>query len=117
VALGVESACINHLSIEATHRCKQCGRPVCGACVVPAPTGNFCSEPCRDSYQQFAERAEELERNAPKPKRMWRSRRFVLRLCILVAVAALVVVLATYMGFDVPVVGEFVKQILIAGSD
>ena len=48
---------------------------------------------------------------------MWRFRRFILRFSIVVAVVALGVVLATYMGFDVPVVGEFVKQILIAGSD
>ena len=116
MALGVESTCINHPAIEATHRCKQCGKPVCGACRVQAPTGNFCSENCRESYQQFADRAEQLDRAAPRPSQLWRVRRFIQRLVVLLVVAAFAAVVATYMGFDLPVVSEFIRQFLDAGT-
>ena len=55
---GTQSGCINHTTVPATARCKQCSRPVCGKCVVVASFGRFCSEACRDQYQDFVNKAE-----------------------------------------------------------
>ena len=55
------SGCINHPGVEAAIRCKQCGRPVCGACIETGPTGRFCSTNCRDQHQAFIARAQQLE--------------------------------------------------------
>jgi hypothetical protein len=116
MALGVESACINHPAIEATHRCKQCGKPVCGDCRVQAPKGNFCSENCLDTYQQFIERAEQLDRATPKPSQLWRLRRIVQRLIVFFIPLAFFAFLATYMGYDVPVIGDFIRQLIHAAT-
>jgi hypothetical protein len=55
------SGCINHPGIEASARCKQCGKPVCGACVVVAASGRYCSEACQQKNEQFMQRAAQLE--------------------------------------------------------
>ena len=61
---ATSSGCINHPGVEAVTRCKQCGRPVCGACVESGPTGHFCSTDCRDKHQAFYVRAQQLEGKA-----------------------------------------------------
>ena len=58
---GTQSGCINHPTVPATHRCKRCGQPVCGHCVVTANLGRFCSEQCRDQFQEYTAKAEALE--------------------------------------------------------
>lgn len=55
------SGCINHPGVEAVTRCKQCSRPVCGACIESGPTGHFCSTTCRDKHQAFYLRAQQLD--------------------------------------------------------
>src|SRR5687768_7651298 len=61
---GAASGCINHPGIEAAIRCKQCSKPVCSACIVAGPTGQFCSLNCSQTHQQFAARAREMEGRA-----------------------------------------------------
>jgi len=56
--------CINHPGIEAAARCKMCGKAVCRSCVAPGPTGNFCSDVCRQKHELFAVRANELDGKA-----------------------------------------------------
>jgi len=58
---ATQSGCINHPGVEATVRCKQCGRPVCDACVATGPTGRFCSEACRSKHEAFMQQAQQLE--------------------------------------------------------
>ncbi len=55
------SGCINHPSIEAVGRCKQCGKPFCSTCEIPGPTGKFCSDPCKQRHEVFVKRAAKLD--------------------------------------------------------
>lgn len=61
MALGMASNCINHPGVEAAARCKQCNKPVCSACVVKGPTGNFCSQACKERNESFVQRAATLD--------------------------------------------------------
>ena len=61
MAIGTESGCINHPAIEAIGRCKQCGKPFCGTCRIQGPTGNFCSETCKTSHEEFMGKAQQLD--------------------------------------------------------
>lgn len=61
---GTQSGCINHPAMQAVARCKQCGKPVCGSCIVAGPTGRFCSADCRDNHLKFAQRAQQFEGRA-----------------------------------------------------
>ena len=51
-------ACINHPAVEAAGRCKQCSRPFCNACRVLGPTGQFCSETCKQKHEVFVQQAQ-----------------------------------------------------------
>jgi len=58
---GVGSVCVNHPSVEAVGRCKQCSKPFCNACKVQGPTGYFCSAECKQKHEIFVKRAQELD--------------------------------------------------------
>ena len=58
---GVGSVCVNHPSVEAVGRCKQCSKPFCNACRVQGPTGYFCSAECKQKHEVFVKRAQELD--------------------------------------------------------
>ena len=60
----LRSGCINHPGVEATVRCKQCGKPVCDTCVESGPTGRFCSPACRQKHETFMQRAQQMEGRA-----------------------------------------------------
>jgi hypothetical protein len=103
-----QSACINHPSIEATARCKQCGTPVCNACLVMGPTGRFCSTVCREKHQAFVQRAQQLDGKArssffPKLRRLvgW------------LIMSAMVVLVLAVIGtlFEIPVLSPLVLQL------
>ncbi len=64
---GSQSGCINHPGIEASYRCKQCGIGVCGGCVQMTPSGHFCSQVCREKFEQFSARAKALDDKMKKP--------------------------------------------------
>jgi hypothetical protein len=61
---GAESACINHPTVHATVRCKQCSRPICDACVVPGPLGRYCSEACKEKHAHFHQQVQRLDARA-----------------------------------------------------
>ena len=61
MALGIASGCINHPGVDAAARCKQCNKPVCSACVVKGPTGNFCSQACKEKHETFVQRAATMD--------------------------------------------------------
>lgn len=58
---GTASGCINHPSVEAVGRCKQCSKPFCAACKIQGPTGFFCSAECKQKHEVFVKRAQELD--------------------------------------------------------
>jgi hypothetical protein len=104
------SGCINHPGVEAVARCKQCGRPVCGACLVTGPTGRFCSDTCKDKHEKFVSRARALQRTSRSAGTLTKVRRSLIKLVIfLVAIMALGFV-AVY--FEIPVAADIVRKIL-----
>ena len=56
-----KTQCINHPTVPAAIRCKQCASPACTKCVVHAPFGRFCSEHCRDQYNAMHVQAEAMQ--------------------------------------------------------
>ena len=61
---GTESACINHVHVHATVRCKQCSRPICDACIVPGPLGRYCSQACKEKHETFHQRVQKMDAKA-----------------------------------------------------
>lgn len=105
---GTRSSCINHPGVEATVRCKQCGKPVCNTCVVQGSTGRFCSDSCHQRHEAYTQRAQELDGKA-------RGSAFIkLRsiLGTLIIIAAALVALGVVGSFmDVPVLSDVVWKI------
>ena len=106
MSLGMPASCINHPGIEAAIRCKQCGTPVCAGCKVGGPTGNFCGETCRDKHEQFVRRAQELEQRRPTAARLYKLRRFAVRLIVLAVLVLFIALVLTYFGIEVPYLSE-----------
>lgn len=105
---GTQSGCINHPGVEAAARCKQCSRPICGACVVSGPTGIFCSAGCKEKHETFARRAQELDDKARSS--------FFIKLKGLIVWLIVVVGVAFAIGFigtavNIPVLTPLVQQV------
>ena len=98
------SGCINHPGIEAVARCKQCGKPVCGACVITGPTGRFCGESCKEKHEKFVERAQEMQRSSRSTGGLVKLRRFLIKLVIFIVAIGALGFAAVYL--DVPVAGK-----------
>ena len=105
---GTQSGCINHPAVEAVARCKQCGRPVCNACVVSGPNGRFCSESCQSKFMAFSERAQQLEGRS-RSSFSARLRKVIASVVLLAAILAVVGVMATL--FPVPVLSDLVFRV------
>lgn len=105
---GTQSGCINHPGVEALARCKQCGRPVCGSCVVSGPTGNFCSQPCKEKHQAFMGKAQQLDGKA-RGGLFAKLRAMCAWIIILAAVCFALGVVAT--AVEIPVLSDIVFQI------
>lgn len=106
---ATRSACINHPGVEATVRCKQCGRPVCNTCVVIGPTGRFCSAGCQQRHHTFTQRAQQLEGKARTGVFM-RVRKAV-GVVIIIAAVASAVLFVGYM-FEIPVLKDIAQKAL-----
>ncbi|HOV32481.1 MAG TPA: B-box zinc finger protein [Candidatus Hydrogenedens sp.] len=108
---GRLSSCINHPSVAATARCKQCGKPVCGACVVSSPFGSFCSDACREKFEVFSKRAQELDRNTTQTR--WnigvRLRQFFSFIIVVLIVLITLGVIGTL--FYIPVLSQIIFSI------
>ena len=104
------SGCINHPGIEASARCKQCSRPVCGQCVIQSPQGNFCSGECSDKFAHFSGRAEQMDQRGGGPRGVFlmKIRQLIVKLLILAAVVGLVVFGARALDFSF---GDAIKSI------
>jgi len=104
------SGCINHPGVEAVARCKQCGKPACASCVVSGPTGQFCSEACKDRHEKFIERAQQLQERSRSTGTFKKLKTFIIKLVILII--ALVILGFAALQFDLPVVSDFVRKAL-----
>lgn len=102
------SGCINHPGVEATVRCKQCGKPVCDACVEPGPTGRFCSPSCRQKHEVFMQRAQQLDGRSGSGIFV-KLRGLLGTVVIIVVVLAVIGVAATL--FPIPVLSDFVLKV------
>ncbi len=105
---GTKSSCINHPGVEATVRCKQCGKPVCNACVEQGSTGRFCSPACRQKHEAFMKRSQELDGKA-------RSSVFI-KLRSLLGTLIIVTVVLVLLGvagsfWEIPVLSDIVWKI------
>jgi len=111
MAKSLYSSCVNHPAVEATARCKSCLKPICSACREMGPTGVFCSVACKEKHEQFIARAAKLEQMR-KPARLGPRKffRFVMKIVVLAAVVFLAAAIATGMGYEVPVLGEWVVR-------
>lgn len=110
---ATHSACINHPAIEATGRCKQCGRPMCDACTVTGPTGRFCGEPCERKHEAFVQRARELEaRSASRSRSLFGVRLRALVGGLLKGGVLAAVVLGVGYWFEVPVLHAAAEWLL-----
>jgi len=105
---GIQSGCINHPGVEATHRCKQCNKPVCGACVVPGPTGRFCSTACKEQHEAFTQRAQRMDGKARSGLGA-RLRKLVGALILAAAVCFALGVVGSI--FTVPVLSDIVFEV------
>lgn len=50
---SVTEVCYRHPSEETGVHCTRCGRPICPACMIPAPVGHHCPECVREARRQF----------------------------------------------------------------
>ena len=107
---ATSSGCINHPGVEAVARCKQCGKPVCGMCVKKGPTGNFCSDGCRDQYATFIERAADFDARGRKSGWVRKLRTVFVKLILLVLGLAVLVFLGAQ--FDVPVLSAISDKVM-----
>lgn len=103
------SGCINHPGVEAAARCKQCGKPVCNACVIPAPSGSFCSELCRDKHAEFVERAQKYEASRKTSHGLgFRLKKLAIKLVVVIILLVGIAVVLTYLDIYVPIVSELI---------
>ncbi|HOZ48029.1 MAG TPA: hypothetical protein PLO37_24190 [Candidatus Hydrogenedentes bacterium] len=110
-AVRGSTSCVNHPGIEAVARCKQCGKPVCGICVVAGATGQFCSEECREKHQEFVKRAQQLDlKKSRSVGLVHRLTRWVGKLVVLALLLLFVAALVTFFtDIRIPVIGDMIR--------
>lgn len=111
MALGAPSSCINHPGVEASGRCKQCGKPFCNACAVAGPTGRFCSDTCKEKHQAFIQRAQQLDRQSVVSGGfLLKLRRMAIKLVIWAAVILVAVYFLTKYDIEVPILSDLIRR-------
>lgn len=105
---GRTSTCLNHPGIEAVGRCKQCGKPFCGACKVMGPTGLFCSAECKEKHETFVQRAQALESRKGSVSILVKLRKLLNTVVVIVILALILGVLGTL--FEIPVLSDLVVR-------
>lgn len=105
---GTESACINHVHIPATVRCKQCSKPVCDTCIVPGPLGRYCSAACKEKHEHFHQRVQKMDAKAGTAS-FTKVKTFVTTLIVLGAVLFAVGFFASTI--DIPIVSDITWRV------
>lgn len=83
-------ACINHEKIQSVTMCYQCHKPICRACVVVMPQGEFCSTECNAIFKTMKEQLAAAEKAKPSK--------------IVVAVGAFLIVIGLTVAYHLVVV-------------
>ena len=114
VGIRSSTGCVNHPGIEAVARCRQCGKPVCGSCVVIGVTGKFCSEDCREKHAHFVESAQKLElEKGVRAGLFTRLKRWTVKLVMFaVALVSLGLVLTYLNILDIPFLRAIIERFL-----
>lgn len=105
---GTEAACINHPTIHATIRCKQCSRPVCDSCVVQGPLGRYCSTVCKEKHQHFHQQVQTMDTRA-RGASFAKVKSMISTFLVLVAVLVVVGVFATLV--EVPILSNLTYRV------
>ena len=95
-----EQMCINHTSVEAAARCKQCSRPICKACFVEPKLGPFCSDDCSEKYTAF--RGRHSGEGDFMTRFMRKVKSFIVTLIVLAILAAGIIYAAGKYGHFAP---------------
>lgn len=82
--------CINHEKTPSVTMCYQCHKPICRACVVVMPQGEFCSTECNALYKTMKEQLASREKTKPSK--------------IVVAVGAFLIAIGLTVAFHLVVV-------------
>ena len=109
---GTLSGCINHPSIEAVGRCKQCGKPFCTTCEILGPTGKFCSEACKQRHEVFVKRASKLDDMRGGGGVLGKLMNRLKKVGIFAAAILIVAVVVHFFGVEVPIVSNMIRSIL-----
>lgn len=111
MAKGLSSTCTVHPGFEAIGRCKQCSKPFCSECQVKGPTGIFCCQECKETHEQFIQRAQQLD-NMKKESSGLPSFLILLRKIIFISFALIIVGVGLhYFGIEVPVLSQLIRNI------
>ena len=109
---AIGSGCINHPSVEAAGRCKQCGKPFCSACEVQGATGRFCSDPCKDRHEVFVKRAAKLD-DMRRTSGVFGKLVDRFKKVAVFAVALLIIgVVLHFLNFNVPILSGIIESVL-----
>jgi len=95
-ALGTVERCYRHPGEETRIHCTRCNRPICPACMIPAPVGHHCPECVAEAKRAF--------RLGPQRRARSVARMSATRLLLLVLVAVFAIEVALSHG-DALVIG------------
>ncbi|MCH8204062.1 MAG: hypothetical protein IID09_02810 [Candidatus Hydrogenedentes bacterium] len=109
---GMLSGCINHPSIEAVGRCKQCGKPFCGTCEILGPTGKFCSDACKERHEVFVKRASKLDDMRRTSSAFGKLMTRLKKVAIFAAAIIIIAVVLHFFGVELPIVSDIIRNIL-----
>ncbi|MBI2422474.1 MAG: hypothetical protein HYV27_06575 [Candidatus Hydrogenedentes bacterium] len=103
-----QTGCINHPTVQAVARCKQCSRPVCNSCIVPGPTGRFCSPVCKEKHEHFLRQASQMDSKA-RGALFIKLKSLLTSILIAAAVGGVILFIATRV--EIPVLTDIANRI------
>ena len=103
--------CINHPSLLAVGRCRQCSKPVCKECGIVSSAGLYCSEVCQEKHSQFLKRAGDLETTRSSRLHLGLKFRKLLGLLITLIVILCVLGMISYHTY-IPLLTDLTARVL-----
>jgi len=98
------------MGVDMGMRCKQCNQPITSGNMTQSAMGVFCSEGCRDKYEAFVERAQQLE-SMRKPRAFSRVlKSFIGKVAVILILLIALGILGTVMP-DIPVLSGLVRTV------
>lgn len=111
MAKGLASTCTAHPGFEAIGRCKQCSKPFCSKCQIKGPTGVFCTETCKETHEQFVQRAQQMD-SMRKDSTTLASLMILVRKLVMGALALVIIgVILHFAGVNVPVLSQIIVNL------